>query len=164
MALRFRHDAVQAATSLPDVYAWCQAIALADLVEAEAAPALEDVAMGLALARRGPMPDLLDRLNRVNAMSQHNQTLAQTPLSDDPPQSPRRGDARGGRSMAKLIVCREVGFDCDAEVRAETVDEALAIAAAHVTRDHGIADVTPDMVQVVVARIHDVPGGAPAAG
>jgi len=66
--------------------------------------------------------------------------------------------------MAKLIVCREVGFDCDAEVRAETVDEALAIAAAHVTRDHGIDDVTPDLVQVVVARIHDVPGGAPAAG
>jgi predicted small metal-binding protein len=59
--------------------------------------------------------------------------------------------------MAKLIVCREVGFDCDAEVRAETAEEALALAAGHVQSVHGIADVTPDLIDAVVARIRDVP-------
>ena len=57
--------------------------------------------------------------------------------------------------MSKVIVCREVGFECDAVVRADTVDEALAIAAAHVQRDHAIADVTPELVELVITRIHD---------
>lgn len=64
--------------------------------------------------------------------------------------------------MGKLIVCRDVGFDCDAEVRAETEDEALGIAAAHVRDVHGIDDITPQLVDHVVARMREEPPTAAA--
>jgi predicted small metal-binding protein len=37
-------------------------------------------------------------------------------------------------TMAKVIRCRDVGFDCEAVIRAGTEEEALAQAAAHVRR------------------------------
>lgn len=57
--------------------------------------------------------------------------------------------------MGKLIVCREVGFDCDGEVRAETAEAALDIAASHVRDVHGIAEISPELVDQVVARMRD---------
>ena len=38
----------------------------------------------------------------------------------------------------KELRCREVGFDCDAVVRAETVEEVLAQATPHAERVHRV--------------------------
>lgn len=55
--------------------------------------------------------------------------------------------------MPKVLRCRDVGFDCDAVVRADTEDEILEQAAAHATRDHGLEDVSEQVVQKVLASI-----------
>ena len=55
--------------------------------------------------------------------------------------------------MAKVLRSRDVGFDCDAVVHAETDDEILAQAAQHVTRDHGLEHVGDDVVKKVLASI-----------
>lgn len=55
--------------------------------------------------------------------------------------------------MAKVLRCRDVGFDCDAVVRADTEDEILAQAAEHATRDHGLEHVDDDVVKKVLASI-----------
>lgn len=64
--------------------------------------------------------------------------------------------------MSTTISCREVGFDCDGQIEAADADEALAMAAAHVTTVHGLVDVTPDLVDRVVAvmRTTDEPAAA----
>lgn len=55
--------------------------------------------------------------------------------------------------MAKVLRCRDVGFDCEAVVRAETEDEILEQAAMHATRDHGLEEVSEDVVKKVLASI-----------
>ena len=55
--------------------------------------------------------------------------------------------------MAKVLRCRDVGFDCDAVVRADSEDEILAQAAQHATRDHGLPEVSDDVVKKVLASI-----------
>ena len=56
--------------------------------------------------------------------------------------------------MAKLLRCRDVGPDCDAEVRGETEDEILEQAGAHAQADHGL-EVTPELVEAVRSAIKD---------
>ena len=56
--------------------------------------------------------------------------------------------------MAKLLRCRDVGPDCDAEVRGETEDEILEQAGAHAHADHGL-EVTPELVGAVRSAIKD---------
>lgn len=55
--------------------------------------------------------------------------------------------------MAKVLKCRDVGFDCEAVVRAETEDEVLEQVAMHATRDHGLEEVSADVVKKVLASI-----------
>ena len=57
--------------------------------------------------------------------------------------------------MGKMVKCRDIGFDCDAIVRAGTADEALAQAAAHAQSVHGLEEVTPEFVDAVKAAIRD---------
>ncbi len=54
----------------------------------------------------------------------------------------------------KSLRCREIGFDCDAVVRAETEEEVLAQAAAHAQAAHDTA-VTPEMVPQIRSLIRD---------
>ncbi len=77
-SIRLLREAVDEAASLPDVYMWCQAVALVDLVEIETTPERRHVETALELARSGPMPDLLDRLNEV---ARRRQTATQTPVA-----------------------------------------------------------------------------------
>ena len=51
--------------------------------------------------------------------------------------------------MEKVIHCRDVGFDCDGVIRAETEEEALKMAAEHANKAHGVQDVTPEMVEKI---------------
>ena len=49
----------------------------------------------------------------------------------------------------KVIRCRDVGFDCDGVIKAKTEDEALKLAAEHAQKEHGLKDVTPEVVEKI---------------
>jgi predicted small metal-binding protein len=57
--------------------------------------------------------------------------------------------------MAKVLRCRDVGFDCEAVIRADTDEEVLAQAAAHAKTVHGLKEVTPEVVAAVRAARRD---------
>ena len=50
--------------------------------------------------------------------------------------------------------CRDIGFDCDAIVHAETDEEILSIAATHAKQVHDV-EVTPEQAQQIATLIHD---------
>ena len=43
--------------------------------------------------------------------------------------------------MAKVLRCRDVGMDCDFEVRAETEEEVLKNATEHASEDHNMKEI-----------------------
>ena len=51
--------------------------------------------------------------------------------------------------MAKVIRCKDVGFDCPGVIRASSEDEALRQAAEHARSAHGINNLTPEIVAKV---------------
>jgi predicted small metal-binding protein len=55
----------------------------------------------------------------------------------------------------KELQCRDAGFDCDAVVRGETVDDVMAQAGPHVEEIHG-EKVTPEMAGRIATVVHDV--------
>jgi predicted small metal-binding protein len=54
----------------------------------------------------------------------------------------------------KELRCRELGFDCDAVVTGETVDEVMAQAGPHAKEAHGV-NVTPEMAGQIKTLVHD---------
>jgi predicted small metal-binding protein len=42
--------------------------------------------------------------------------------------------------MAKQLNCSDVGFDCSAQINADTEDEVMAQAAEHAKSVHGMSD------------------------
>jgi predicted small metal-binding protein len=56
----------------------------------------------------------------------------------------------------KVLYCNKVdpSADCDFVIRGKTVDEVLGKAKAH-AKEHGIKEVTPDLVQKIKASIED---------
>ncbi len=59
--------------------------------------------------------------------------------------------------MAKVLRCRDLGMNCPREIRAETEDELMKLAAEHAEKDHGIpvASIPPEIQQMVKAAILD---------
>lgn len=59
--------------------------------------------------------------------------------------------------MAKILRCRDLGLDCTKEIRAETEDELLRLAAEHAEKDHGVAaeSIPPSILAMVKAAIRD---------
>ena len=57
--------------------------------------------------------------------------------------------------MAKVVNCRDVGFDCEGVIRAETEQEALKLVAEHAKEVHGMQEATPDVVEKVRAVMRD---------
>jgi predicted small metal-binding protein len=57
--------------------------------------------------------------------------------------------------MSKVVHCRDVGFDCDGVVRAETEDEALRLVAMHARDKHGVMEVTPEIAEKVRSVMRD---------
>jgi len=51
--------------------------------------------------------------------------------------------------------CRDVGLDCEGEIRAETEEEILRQAAEHARTTHNMGEMAPEMVQKVRAAIRD---------
>ena len=52
----------------------------------------------------------------------------------------------------KTLRCRDVGFDCDKEIRAESEEDVMQQAAEHAKNDHGVT-VTPQVAAQVRAQI-----------
>lgn len=49
--------------------------------------------------------------------------------------------------MANVIRCRELGFDCDGVIRADTEEEALEQAAEHAREEHGLDEISPETAE-----------------
>lgn len=66
--------------------------------------------------------------------------------------------------MAKLLRCRDVGFDCEAEVRAGSDAEILDQVARHAREAHGLDHVSDAVVAKVlsVITVEEDAGGARA--
>jgi predicted small metal-binding protein len=58
--------------------------------------------------------------------------------------------------MAKVVRCRDVGFDCDGVVRAETEEEVLKQVAAHARSVHNLNAVSEEVVAKVRRVMCDV--------
>ncbi|MGY1822926.1 DUF1059 domain-containing protein [Geodermatophilus sp. SYSU D00079] len=54
----------------------------------------------------------------------------------------------------KRLECRDAGFDCDAVVHGESVEEVMAQAGPHAKEAHGV-DVTPEMADRIRALVRD---------
>lgn len=50
--------------------------------------------------------------------------------------------------MSKVVRCRDLGFDCEGVVRAETEEEAMRQVAEHARTVHGV-EVTPEVAEQV---------------
>jgi predicted small metal-binding protein len=55
----------------------------------------------------------------------------------------------------KVIHCRDVGFDCEGVVRADTEEEVIAMAVQHAGEVHGVTEVTPEIAEAVQNAIRD---------
>ena len=55
----------------------------------------------------------------------------------------------------KVIRCKDVGFDCEGVIKANTENEALALAAEHAKKVHGLKDVTPEIVAKIKSVMKD---------
>ncbi len=57
--------------------------------------------------------------------------------------------------MTKTVKCRDVGFDCDGVVRAQSEDELLKLVAEHASQAHGVQQITPQIVAKVKSVIKE---------
>jgi predicted small metal-binding protein len=59
--------------------------------------------------------------------------------------------------MAKVLRCKDLGMNCTKELRAETEDELMQLAAEHAEQDHGIhaSSIPPSILAMVKAAIKD---------
>jgi predicted small metal-binding protein len=57
--------------------------------------------------------------------------------------------------MAKELVCRDVGFDCDAVVKADSEEEVMAQAATHAREVHGLQQIDAETADRIRAQIHE---------
>ena len=51
--------------------------------------------------------------------------------------------------MSLVVRCRDVGFDCEGVVKAETEEELLTQVAEHAKTVHDVQEVTPELVAKV---------------
>lgn len=64
--------------------------------------------------------------------------------------------------MAKILRCCDLGFDCDAVVRAGSDEEVLQQAATHAREVHGLEEAPDGLAQKVMALVQDE-GSSPTA-
>jgi len=58
-------------------------------------------------------------------------------------------------AKVKVVRCREVGFDCDGVVRAETEEELLAKVVEHAKTVHNLKEITDEIVEKVKSVIRE---------
>ena len=57
--------------------------------------------------------------------------------------------------MTKVVHCRDVGFDCNGVIKANTEGEALKLAGEHAMKVHGVKEITPDIIKKVKSVMRD---------
>lgn len=59
--------------------------------------------------------------------------------------------------MAKVLRCKDLGMNCSKEIRADTEEQLLVLAAEHAEKDHGIhaSSIPPEIQAMVKAAIKD---------
>ena len=57
--------------------------------------------------------------------------------------------------MSKVLRCRDVGFDCEGVIRAESDEEVMRQAAEHARSVHGMDAITPEVAEQIRAQIRD---------
>ncbi len=57
--------------------------------------------------------------------------------------------------MEKVIHCKDLGFDCEGVVRANSDQEVMKLAAEHAKSAHGVTELTNEMVEKVKSVIRD---------
>jgi predicted small metal-binding protein len=57
--------------------------------------------------------------------------------------------------MTKVLRCSDVGFECEAVIRAETEEEVLKKAAEHAQSVHNLKEISDEVVEKVRAAIQD---------
>ena len=57
--------------------------------------------------------------------------------------------------MTKILRCKDVGFDCEGVIRAETEEEVLKMAAEHAQSAHNLNELSDEVVEKVRAAICD---------
>ena len=67
---------------------------------------------------------------------------------------PRRTCLERRDRAVKELRCRDVGFDCDAVVHGNTVDDVMAQVGPHAKEVHGV-DVTPETSAQIATLVHD---------
>ena len=56
--------------------------------------------------------------------------------------------------MTMIVQCKDVGFECEGVVKAETEEELLKQVAEHAKTVHGLEEVTEEVVEKVKSVIH----------
>jgi predicted small metal-binding protein len=57
--------------------------------------------------------------------------------------------------MTKVVNCRDIGFDCDGVIQAETEAEALKLVAEHAQSAHNLDEVSQEVVAKVLEVMHE---------
>jgi predicted small metal-binding protein len=57
--------------------------------------------------------------------------------------------------MEKVLHCRDVGFDCNGVIKAQTEKEVLTMAAEHARTIHGVTEITPEIATKIKAAIKE---------
>ena len=57
--------------------------------------------------------------------------------------------------MTKVFYCKDVGFDCEGVIRAETEEEVLKQVAEHARTVHGMEEIPEEVVAKVRAGIRE---------
>ena len=55
----------------------------------------------------------------------------------------------------KELRCREVGFECDAVIRAESEEEVMRQASEHGRKAHGLEKITEEQERNIRSKIHE---------
>jgi predicted small metal-binding protein len=57
--------------------------------------------------------------------------------------------------VTKELNCRDVGFDCDAVIQADSEEEVMAQAATHGREVHGLQQIDAETQEKIRSQIHD---------
>jgi predicted small metal-binding protein len=60
-----------------------------------------------------------------------------------------------GGEMAKVLRCKDVGFDCGFEIRADTEEELMEKVALHAAEVHDMTEISDEVAAEVKAAIQD---------
>jgi predicted small metal-binding protein len=80
---------------------------------------------------------------------------ARPPSAPEYKKSPRCTPTAKGALVTKELNCRDVGFDCEGVIRADSEEEVVAQATMHAREVHGLQQIDAETEQKIRSVIHD---------